>query len=58
MQVVQGKEHLGRLGFVEWFDIEFVLIVETRGNKVLYFWKFVQVLIHFAHRSFKFPGAL
>jgi len=37
MQVVGRKEYLGRMGFVEWMDIEFVLMVETHGKKVLYF---------------------
>jgi len=37
VQVVEGKEYLGHMGFVEWMDIEFVLMVETHGKKVLYF---------------------
>ena len=59
MEVVGGKEYRGRMGFVEWMDVEFVSIVETQSKKVLYFsGKLVQVLIHFAHRSFKLPSAV
>jgi len=37
MQVVGGKEYLSCMGFVKWMDIEFALMVETHGKKVLYF---------------------
>ena len=38
VEVVGGREYLGRMGFVEWMDIEFISILETQSETVSYFY--------------------